>query len=391
MNLRPVRLALAAGPLLAALVATLTPGRVSGLPSFSTTYAVPCAQCHRSFSELNREGMRFLQAGYRRPEEAVPERRPVRLLALSAVGDLGRGFGSIDSAAAGRLPARDHDSDTRYGFVDPHAAGALFDHATFHVESRLPTHDGVLVSDNSFIQLESLAPKGALNLKLGDCRVRGLYLDEEHPGRLGAALPVENLPARGLELNGSARSWTYGAGLLESWRARHFTNAAGRVLGRLEDPYVWLIRDIGGQRIGARMLFDRQDSNNLAYLAWMQHLQAEASAVLKHGRLDLLPAYTFDRFDDRPSAGLHQRRQTFLVEAHLPLDSAQRWRLTAYSEHDYTTRTVYTREADHQQQALGLGYGVRQNAEVAVEWLRSGDNIGGPHVDNLNTSLRISY
>jgi hypothetical protein len=139
------------------------------------------------------------------------------------------------------------------------------------------------------------------------------------------------------------------------------------------------------------MLFDRQDSYDLAYLAWMQHLQAEASAVLKHGRLDLLPAYTFDRFDDRPSAGLHQRRQTFLVEAHLPLDTAQRWRLTAYGEHDYTTRTVYTREADHQQEALGLGYGVRQNAEVAVEWLRTGDNIGGPHVDNLNTSLRISY
>jgi hypothetical protein len=391
MNLRPVRFALAASPLLATLWAVLTPGPVSGWPAFSAGNAGACAQCHRSFAELNREGMRFLQAGYRRPGEAASEPRSVRLLALSVVGDLSRGFGTVDSAAAGALHDRDHSTESRQGSVGVHAAGELFDRATFHVEGRLPTHGGAFVADNALVQVQDLAPHGALNLKLGDCRVRGLYLDESHPARLGAALPVENLPARGLELNGSARGWTYGAGVLESWRSQSRTTAAGRVMGRLEDPYVWLIRDLGGQRVGARMLFDRQDSNDLAYLAWMQHLQAQASAVLKQGRLDLLPAYTFDRFDDRPSAGLHQRRQTFLMEAHLPLDAAARWRLTAYAEHDYTTPTVYTREADHHQEALELGLGVRQNAELAVEWLHTADNIGGPQVDNLNTFLRFAY
>jgi hypothetical protein len=391
MNLRPVRLALAVAPLLATVWAALTPAPVRGWPAFSAANGGSCGQCHRSFSALNRDGMRFLQSGYRRPEEAAPERRPVRLLALSVVADLSRGFATADSAATGPFHDRDRTTESRQGSVGLHAAGELFGRATFHVEARLPTHDGALVADNAFVQVEDLAPHGALNLKLGDCRVRGLYVDESHPARLGSALPVENLPARGLELNGSARDWTYGAGVLESWRSRPPTAAAGQVIGRLEDPYVWLIRDIGGQRVGARMLFDRQDSYDLAYLAWMQHLQAQASAVLKHGRLDLVPAYTFDRFDDRPSAGLHQRRQTLLLEAHLPLDAAERWRLTAYAEHDRTTRTVYTREADHHQEALELGLGVRPNAELAVEWLHTGDNIGGPHVDDVNTFLRIAY
>jgi hypothetical protein len=199
------------------------------------------------------------------------------------------------------------------------------------------------------------------------------------------------MPARGFELNGVTGPWTYGAGLLQSRRTELDTAPANRVFGHLEDPYLWFARDLGGQRVGARMLFDRQDSNNLAYLAWMQHLQAQASAVLTHGRLGIVPAYTFDRFDDRPSAGLHQRRQTALLEAHLPLDAAQRWQMTAYAEHDYTTRTRYTPEADHHHEALELGFDVRPNAEVAVEWQHAGDNVAGPHVNELNTFLRLGY
>ena len=138
------------------------------------------------------------------------------------------------------------------------------------------------------------------------------------------------------------------------------------------------------------MLFDRQESN-LPWLAWLQHLQAQASALLVVGRFELVPAYSFDRFDDRPAGGLHQRRQTALLEARAPLDHAQRWKLTAFAEHDYTTKTPYSREADHHQEAVELGFGVRQNTELAVEWVHAVDNVAGPQVERLNTYLRLGY
>ena len=154
-------------------------------------------------------------------------------------------------------------------------------------------------------------------------------------------------------MNGAADAWSYGAGLIESRRSLSHAPAATRLFGRPEDTYFWLMRDLGGQEIEARMLFDRQDSD-LAALAWLQHLQAQASARLEWGRLELVPAYAFDRFDDRPSAGIHQRRQTGLLEARVPLDAARRLKLTAFAEHDYTTRTVSSREADHHREALEL-------------------------------------
>ena len=165
---------------------------------------------------------------------------------------------------------------------------------------------------------------------------------------------------------------------------------ATRLLGRPEDTYFWLTRDLGRQEIGARLLFDRQDSN-LAYLAWLQHLQAQASALLACGRVRLVPAYAFDRFDDRPGGGIHQRRQTALLEASVPVDAAERWKLTAFAVHDYTTRTALSREADHHEEALELGFEVRQNAEVAFEWRHAADNVAGPRVDELHTWLRFGY
>ena len=134
--------------------------------------------------------------------------------------------------------------------------------------------------------------------------MQGPYLALSQAARFQDYLTAESLPARGLELNGVMGGWTYGAGLIESRRAQYSAAAATRAFERLEDPYLWLARDLGAQRVGARMLFDRQDSN-LPFHAWLQHLQAQASAVLAVRRLALVPAYTFDRFDDRPAAGLH--------------------------------------------------------------------------------------
>ena len=391
MILRPVRIAILAGPALGLVLAALMPGSSAGLPSFSRAYAAPCERCHGSFSSLNRQGMAFLQSGYRTLADAGAPRRSPRLPVFSVVANLSQGFATADSSF-GTAPVhdRDRDRESRSGNVELHVAGTLTGRLSFHLESQLPERDDVPGSNMVFVQWDDLVRSGRLNFRAGDYRVQGPYLALSRPARFADYLTPESLPARGFELNGAAANWTYGAGLVQSRRALHSTSAVPRVFGPLEDTYLWLDRDLGRQRVGARMLFDRQESN-LPWLAWLQHLQAQASALLVVGRFELVPAYSFDRFDDRPAGGLHQRRQTALLEARAPLDHAQRWKLTAFAEHDYTTKTPYSREADHHQEAVELGFGVRQNTELAVEWVHAVDNVAGPQVERLNTYLRLGY
>ena len=393
MILRPVRIAIVAGPALGLVLAAFTPGSSAGLPSFSRAYAAPCQRCHGTFSGLNHQGMAFLQSGFRQREDAGFTRRPARLPMFSVVADLNQDFATADSGVGAgpvRDRDRDRDSESRQGSVELHAAGTLSGHLSFHLEAQLPTRAGSLVSNTAFVQLDDLVRNGGLNLKIGEYRVSGPYLALSRPARFADYLTLESLPARGLEFSGTSADWTYGAGFVQSQRARSSANSATRMFGPLEDTYLRLDRDLGRQRVGVRMLFDRQDSN-LPGLAWLQHLQAQASALLEVGRFELVPAYSFDRFDDRPAGGLHQRRQTALIEARVSLDDARRWKLTAFAEHDYTTRTRYSPEADHHQEALELGFGVRQGAELAVEYVHAGDNVGGPQVERLNTYLRLGY
>jgi hypothetical protein len=391
MLLRPVRIALAAGPLVACALAALNPGAVFGLPSFSRAYGVPCRQCHGTFSGLSRGGMQFLRDGFRLRGAHAEVLPPPRREPLSVVADMSQDFASADRVVgAGSLRARGRASETRRGSIGLHAAGTLSGRATYHVAGTLPSGPGEPVTNTAFVQVNDLVRGAALNLKAGDFLVQGPYLALSRADRFRDYLSNESLPARGLELNGAAGAWRYGAGLIRSRRALPNGGTLTRVVGRLEDTYYWLGREIGGQEIGVRMLFDRQDSN-LAYLAWLQHLQAQVSALLAFGRVELVPAYALDRFDDRPGGGIHQRRQTALLEARVPLDATERWKLTAFAEHDYTTRTVLSREADRHEEALELGFDVRQNAEVAVEWRHAADNVAGPRVDELHTWIRFGY
>jgi hypothetical protein len=389
MMLRAIRLAVFAAPLLTLIVATLAPGHVSGLPSFSRTYAVPCSRCHAAFSSLNTEGMKFLQDGYRMRDESGRRPEP-RHFPLSIVADMNHAIMLRDSAHSGPADDKETVQEFRRGRIGLHVAGTLSNRLTFHVEGNLPSEDGAFVANTSFIQLDDLAKNGTLNLKAGEYIVEAPYLALTRPARLQEYLSPVSLPARGFEFNGAAGGWAYGAGLMNSGRSVIGEGLEKRWFGRLEDTYMWLIRDVCGQQIGARMLFDRQDSN-LPSLSWMQHLQAQGTALLEMPRAEIVSAYTLDRFDDRPAAGIHQRHQTGLLEARVPLDEGRRWLLTARAEHEYTTRTVFSREEDHQLEAIELGFDVRPNAELALEWVHAGDNVAGPRVDHLNAYFRFGY
>jgi len=150
------------------------------------------------------------------------------------------------------------------------------------------------------------------------------------------------------------------------------------------------MRDLGGPQVAARMLFDHQDSN-ISFHAWLQHLQAQASACVPWGRFALVPAYTLDRFDDRPAPGIHLRHQIVLLEAIAPIDGAGRWVITARAEHDHVTRTLLTSEADRHLEVVNLACHVAPNAKAALEWSHAGDNVAGPSLDAWNAYLQVAY
>jgi hypothetical protein len=138
------------------------------------------------------------------------------------------------------------------------------------------------------------------------------------------------------------------------------------------------------------MLFDRQ-SSNLPYHTWLQHLQATAGGSITTGRTVAVAGYVFDRFDDRPAAGIHDRHQYYLLDVLRPLDRRQRWWVTARYEHEYRTQTVLTPEEDHQLGVLNLTRQVNANAKLAVEVAHAGDNVSGPRVNTLDAYVDLAF
>jgi hypothetical protein len=386
---RSVRNALVMAAALTFAMALIAPRTVRGLPSFSREYSVPCAKCHSAYSRLNAEGVRFLQNGYRMRDGSVAQPE-ARVVPLSVVGDMDRAVAARDSSHASLPGDRDTEQQIRHGTLGLHAAGVISNRVTYHVEAHLPSDDGVLLGSSAYAQLDDIARHGALNFKAGDFLVEAPYLSRSRPVRLVGYLTPVSFAARGLELNGAASAWSYGLGLVDSGRNPRDLELKRQWFGRLEDSYAWVSRELGGQQVTARMLFDRQDSP-LPTLSWVQHLQAEASARFDVGPLELVPAYALDRYDDRPAAGIHQRRQSALLEARVPIGEQLRWLVTTRAELAHTTATARSREADEHLEAVELGYDVMTNAELALEWAHSGDNIAGPNVDQLNLYVRFGY
>src|SRR5262249_42982897 len=163
------------------------------------------------------------------------------------------------------------------------------------------------------------------------------FLSQARRTTLASYLSPVAFDASGLELNGRRSRWTYAAGLALSGRHSSGGPRPSRIGRRWGDTYLRLTRN-GGDRSGtAQMLFDRQDSS-LPALTWLQHLRAQLAGFLGFPHFTVIPSYVFERFDDRPAPGLHERHQYYLLETLVPLDVEGRWAVTGRYEHDYRTR-----------------------------------------------------
>jgi len=387
---RWVRYLLVLGPVLAVLASPLHPRAAHSLPLFSRNLGVPCAQCHLSPPRLNSAGIAFQQNGYRLPGEKGRSPWEERTAPFSVIAKLGMNLTREDSSDSTGMRGVLTTSQFTEPRLEIHSAGTLAERISFDF---VGGSDGDGASPGiraAFVRFDDVVSSGALNVRLGRFAVEAPYLSEARRNTLLGYLSPITLDARGLEINGVRSAWTWAAGLINSQRHLEEARPGTRTFNTLEDTYLWFMRDFGGQKLGARMFFDRQDSDVPIHF-WLQHLQAQASGCFGSRRLLVVPAYTFNRFDDRPAPGIHDKHEIGMLEAIAVPDRGERWTLTARYEHEYRTRTPYSPEEDHQLGVMNVAFDPAPNARIAFEWSHLGDNFGGPRVSQIGAFVRVAY
>ena len=389
--MRSLRFVLVLAPLLAVLAQALMPQKAATLPLFARKYSMPCTQCHIAFPRLNAFGMKFRQNGYRLEGAKGESPWESGNFPLSLVGSVGYDFTTTDTAdvVTGARGSKNEGAFIQHS-VEFHTAGTLAEKVTFHFDNGFAGPGGVLESGMAFVQFDDLAKGGALNLKAGIYDAEIPYLADSRKTTLHEYLSPVTLDAQGFELNGTKSGWTYAAGVINSGRDPANAKPGTKTFNRMENTYVWLMRDLKGQLVTARVFMDRQDPR-VASATTSQHLQAEVSAFLNSGRWMVIPGYTYESFEDQPAAGIKDKHQTGLLEALVLLDKDQRWVLTGRVEVVDVAKTSVSPVADQQLEAMNLSYFVNPNAKVALEWAHGRDNIAGPRVTELSAYVHVGY
>jgi len=375
-----IRLLLPAAPL-AVLGACLASGSSQALPLFSRDGGPPCSRCHLDSPRLSPEGIRFLQHGYRGDDSLAVF--PSHSFPVSVTARLGV---RAERSSVPGAPAARRSIDDGISLESAGALGTRFSYQVSLDGSR--AGDGPRAS-RAHLQFDDLLSEGRLNVRAGSYDADLPFLSAARNPTLHPYLAPVGLWARGLELNGALGDWRYGGALIHSSRSASGPDPDTGPIRSLEDTYWMLSHQAGAASFGARMLFDRQDSN-LPSLTWMQHLQALAGGALTSRHWAIAPAYVFDRFDDRPAAGIHDRHQYYLLEATLA-PGLGRWAFNARAEHEYRTRTVWTSEEDHQRVVLSVARVLSPLARIALEGSMDGDNIGGARAALLGAYASLQY
>ena len=190
----------------------------------------------------------------------------------------------------------------------------------------------------------------------------------------------------GVELNGTANSWTYAAGVVNSERTHG--KAGSTNLNQLENVYAWLMRDVSNSMVTARVRYERQDPR-VADKDASTHLQTDVSAFISpsSGRWAVIPGVTMEHSSDM----VQKERYTPMLEAIALLDKDGQWvgtgryetaRIPAAGGYDALTAMRL---------AFDLSYYVNPNARIGLDWTHDTVDQGGPKMDEVQAFVHVGY
>jgi len=395
--MRLLRAILLLAPLLALFAQAWLPGSAGSLPLFARKYGVQCTSCHLAFPRLNSFGMAFKQNGYRMPAAKGGSPWENKEFPLSLVGNVGYSYTSTDAADSTGARERSAVSAFVQNTVEFHSAGTLAEKITFHFDNDFEGVSGPLTSGIAFVQFDDVAKDGALNVKLGIYDADIPYLADSRRTTWTHYLSPVTLGAEGVEINGLRSRWTYALALNNS--ARTHGKSGEKTLSVFENPYAWLMADMNGQLVTARVFLDRQDPRNTSKSASL-HTQAEINAYLNSGRWAVIPGFTYEKFDDadpalfdptNPTNGARDQIQTALLEGLLLLDKNSHWLFTGRYELRHMPKFKGVAEEDDQQIVGNVSWYANPNARLSLEWTHDRDNVEGPKVNQVQMFVHLGY
>jgi hypothetical protein len=365
-----------------------TPGQ--SLPLFARKYNLQCTACHFAFPRLNAFGRAFRQNGYRMAGALGNSPWEDKDVPISFVADVGYDYNHLLIPAHGVVPEfKANTSRFQQNAVELHTAGTLAPHVTFHVDSDFAGVGGSLESGMAFVQLDDVAKNGGLNVKAGIYDADIPYLAASRTLTHHEYLFPLTFDAQGLELNGTHTGWTYAAAMINSDRA--VGKPSDTTLNNFENPYAWLMRDVGTHELAARVLLDHQDPRGTGRSS--TRTQVDLSALLNFSRAMITPAYSYEKHAD-PDVDHPDKRHTGMLEANFLLDSASKWVLTARYEIQHTPAdgALALAERDQHLATANLSYYVNPNARVALDFSRDTSNHNDePRVSDIQAFIHVGY
>lgn len=369
--------------------AALAPGAARALPRFAPE-GIACGACHAGPPVLDAAGERFLASGFREGGGEALAAHAARALPLSLGIETGWASVRTDTAATvtGARGAR-VERGMRAARIDLRSAGRAADDVAFDLDLRLDPDSARVTAPVAWVRLDG-GRGGRFAARAGRFEAGVPWLaDARRASRAEYLAPVA-LDATGLDAAYASPRWTAAVGRVNSARTGGGASANAPVFDRMGDTYAVLTGDAHGRSAGLRVLFGRQDSG-ISWHDWLQHLQVQASARLGAGRWRCVPAWIFDRFDDRPSPGVHQHWQWVLFEASADFGAAREWQAYGRLEHGHRTPTGTVPGLDRDAEVLGLARELAPGARAALEWSHGADNAGGPRRLRLDASVRLAY
>jgi len=383
--MRWIRNLLLLAPVVLIVLAFFTPRKGLAVPLFARKYGAPCSLCHLAFPRLNQYGMDFRQRGFRMEGDKGQSPWEAKEFPISLIASTGLQF--LRTEEADSTGKRTSFTTVRYeqNEVEFHTAGTLGPNLTFHFDNGFAEGAGsVLTSGQAWLQFDDLAKNGVLNLKAGIFDAELPYLSDPRRTTLNEYITPATIDGEGGELNGTSSGWTYAAGLINSERTIGKPNST--TLNNLENAYIWLMRNVDNQLVTGRVFMDRQDPR-IAGKNSSQHLVAQGTAYLNHGRWALIPGYSLESFGDEPDTtgtgtGTLQVHDG-LLEALYFLDASNRWLFTGrYEIRHVGVSRVSARKGDDIQAVLNLSFYVNPNAKLAIDWTHAMSRMHNPLEDN---------